>query len=67
MFKQQKQLKDEFEEQRDKHDKLIFLLQSQILIKIIRVLETEFNLSQVFKIIITESDYFNQMKKQVKV
>ena len=45
MFKQQKQLKDEFEEQRDKHDKLIFLLQSQILVKIIKILETKLNLS----------------------
>ena len=65
-FKQWKQLKDEFEEQRDKHDELIFSLQSQILVKIIRILETELNLSWAFRMIITELNYLNQIKKQVK-
>ena len=66
MFKQQKQLKNEFEEQRDKHDELIFSLQLQILVEITEVLETELNLIQAFKMIITELNYLNQMKKQVK-
>ena len=59
IFKQQKQLKDEFEKQKNKHDKLISSLQLQILVKIIRILETELNLLQAFRMIITESDYLN--------
>ena len=45
---------------------MIFSLQSQILVEITEILKTEFNLSQACRIVITESDYLNQIKKQVK-
>ena len=45
---------------------MIFLLHLQILVEITEVLETELNLSQACRVVITESDYLNQIEKQVK-